>query len=360
MLIKCNECGGMLSDTALFCPHCGYTPKPHRKPPKRVRRKLPNGFGSVRKLSGRRTKPYAAYPPVTDYYDNGTAVMPKAIGYYATYQDAYNALSEYQKNPYDLDARQATFSDVYEAFMADKFHEGNTLSKGSRQVYVTAYRNSKPLYDRIFSLIRKDDFQKVVDELPLKHASKEYLVLLYKQMSKFALAKDYIVKDYAQFVSISSQDDDIKGVPFSLDEIHTLVAQGDVIGLILLYTGCRISEIDTLVKENEHFYRGGLKTKAGKNRLIPIHPAIQSIEIPKDYTQSRYRRRFQELYPGHTPHDLRHTTTWLMQTHGCDELSTRLILGHSLGNDIEKNTYGHRTPEQLYETICKIPNFMIE
>lgn len=357
MLIKCNECGGMLSDTALFCPHCGYTPKPHRKPQKRVRRKLPNGFGSVRKLSGRRTNPYAAYPPVTDYHDNGTAVQPKAIGYYANYEDAYNALSEYRKNPYDIDTRSATFSVVYRAFMDDKF-SNTTLSSTTKSSYMAAYKNSAPLHNRVFGLLRKHDFQKVIDELPLKHASKELVVLLFKKMSRFALERDIIVKDYAQFTSVNAQDDDIKGVPFSLDEIHTLVAQGDKIGLILLYTGMRISELKTIVREDEHFFRGGLKTKAGKNRLIPIHPAIQNIDFdPKDFNVQTYRKQFKEWYQGHTPHDLRHTTTWLMQTYGCDDLSTKLILGHALGSDIEKNTYGHRTPEQLYETICKIPDF---
>ena len=356
MLIECKECGGTLSDTAIFCPHCGYSPKPQRRPQRRTRRKLPNGFGSIRKMSGHRVKPYAAYPPITDYHDNGSAILPKAIGYYASYQDAYNALSEYQKSPYDLEQRTATFTEVYEAFMRDKFYEGNNLSKNSKYGYESAYNNSKTLHSRVFSLLRKEDFQKVVDELPLKHASKELLVLLYKQMGKFALAHDIVVKDYAQFVSVNTQDDDIKGVPFTEEEILDLIQRNEPISLILLYTGMRISELKTIVRESEHFYRGGLKTKAGKDRLIPIHPAIQGIEIPK-YSVQTYRKQFAERFKGHTPHDLRHTTTWLLQTYGADDLSTRMILGHSLGTDIEKNTYGHRTPEQLYEAILKIPDF---
>lgn len=357
MLNNCPECGGLLSSTASFCPHCGYSPKPQRKPQRRTRRKLPNGFGSIRKMSGHRVKPYAAYPPITDYHDNGSAILPKAIGYYASYQDAYNALSEWKKSPYDLEQRTAIFAEVYEAFMRDKFCEGNTLSKKTRQSYVSAYSNTEVLHKRVFSLLRKEDFQKVVDDLPLKHASKELLVSLFKQMGKFALAHDIVIKDYAQFVSVNTENDDINGVPFTEEEILDLVKRNDSVGLILLYTGMRISELETIVREDEHFYRGGLKTKAGRNRLIPIHPAIENVTIPEGYSQYKYRKQFAEWYPNHTPHDLRHTTTWLLQTYGADDLSTRMILGHSRGNDIEKNTYGHRTPEQLYEAILKIPDF---
>lgn len=359
MLTKCVECGGMLSDTATFCPHCGFIPKGKKAPIRRHRKKLPNGFGSVKKLKGKRTNPFVAYPPATEWKDNGVAVVPRAIGYFPSYQDAYNALSEYQKNPYDLDARTASFAEVYEAFMAQKFPEGNTLSQASKYSYTAAFKNSSELHGMTFSCLKSADFQRIVDGLQLKHASKELVVNLFKQMSKFALERDMIVKDYAQFVSISSEDDDEKGVPLSLDEIHTLIQTGDSVGIILLYTGMRISELKTVVREDNHFLRGGIKTKAGKNRLIPIHPAIEKMSFDfKDFSPVYYRRKFKKMFPNHTPHDLRHTTIWLMQSHDCDDLSTKMILGHSFGNDIEKNTYGHRTPEQLYSTICKVPDFV--
>ena len=42
-----------------------------------------------------------------------------------------------------------------------------------------------------------------------------------------------------------------------------------------------------------------------------------------------------------------------------DDLSKHLLMGHSLGNDIEKSVYGHRTLEELRTEIekIKVPNF---
>lgn len=57
--------------------------------------RLPNGFGSIKKLSGVRRNPYGAYPPCTAYYENGAPKPAKAIGYYPTYNAAFKALTEW-------------------------------------------------------------------------------------------------------------------------------------------------------------------------------------------------------------------------------------------------------------------------
>ena len=50
-LILCPECTHNISSAAVFCPSCGY---PLKNTPKK-RRKLPNGTGSIKHLSGRRS-----------------------------------------------------------------------------------------------------------------------------------------------------------------------------------------------------------------------------------------------------------------------------------------------------------------
>jgi integrase len=56
----------------------------------------------------------------------------------------------------------------------------------------------------------------------------------------------------------------------------------------------------------------------------------------------------------HTPHDCRHTFSWLCDKYKVDDMSKHLIMGHSLGRDVEKSVYGHRTTEELNEEIQKI------
>lgn len=129
-LITCPECSHNVSDKAISCPNCGYPintisldPKPENKPQRKRKKhkKLPNGFGSIKKLSGNRTRPYAAYPPTVEYNLNGSPKTAPAIGYFEDWYSAFDALMEYNKNPYDIEKSQYTFSDVYEQFYKAKF-----------------------------------------------------------------------------------------------------------------------------------------------------------------------------------------------------------------------------------------------
>lgn len=361
MLKPCPECSHHVSEKAVFCPSCGcpLTNIPSKQTagylPRSRMRRLPNGFGSIKKLPGRRRNPFGAYPPTEDYHDNGSPVYRKALGYFRTYNEAFEALARFNRDPYDPEMRQASFAEIYEMFIEDHF-SGKELSPQSLRGYQAAFKNSSALHERPFAQIKLEEFQNVIDKCSLGHGSKELIRNLFKMMSKFALAHDIVTKDAAQFIKIKTPDDSVKGVPFKEEEIRRIFELHDTVGMILLYTGMRISELNTVERVNRRFIRGGLKTKAGKDRLIPLHPAIQDIIFPKISVQA-YRKKFEENYPGHTPHDLRHTATWLMQSCGCDDLSTKMILGHSLGGDIEKNTYGHRTEEQLMFEISKLPDF---
>lgn len=86
--------------------------------------KLPNGYGSVTKLSGNRRKPYLARVTLgwVINEETGKAVQNRVpIGTFKTKKDALQALAEYGANPYDIqndnmtlaeftkDGRQLTF-----------------------------------------------------------------------------------------------------------------------------------------------------------------------------------------------------------------------------------------------------------
>ena len=62
--------------------------------------KLPNGYGSVYKLSGKRRKPYAVV--VTKGWDNTGKQIKELIGTARTKPEAFEMLNEYKNNPYDI------------------------------------------------------------------------------------------------------------------------------------------------------------------------------------------------------------------------------------------------------------------
>ena len=88
--------------------------------------KLPNGFGSVYKLSGKRRKPWAARKTVgwEDKPEKKKSYpVYEFIGYYATRQEALTALVDYNKDPYDLHLNVITFKEVYEKWSEIHFEE---------------------------------------------------------------------------------------------------------------------------------------------------------------------------------------------------------------------------------------------
>ena len=78
--------------------------------------RLPNSYGSISKLPGKRRRPYRIQVTTGWELDPDSDTLKqkrKTIGYTATKSEALNILSDYHNNPYDIDASKATFKDVY-------------------------------------------------------------------------------------------------------------------------------------------------------------------------------------------------------------------------------------------------------
>ncbi len=385
-LILCPECRHQVSDKAISCPNCGYpmaaekaeteTSKP--KLPKKTKRKykkLPNGFGSIKKLTGKRRKPYAAYPTTKEFSLNGSPKTPPAIGYYEDWYSAFDALREYNRNPYDI-KENLTFQEVYNLFYKAKFQNSKKqISKQSEIAYSTAFKNCSILHNMKFLSIKKQEMQEVIDHCPLGYSSVQNIKKLFCQMFKYAIENDITDKNYAQFVTINIEDDNEKGEPFSQEELDILwqhKEDNSIIQMILImiYTGFRIKAFENIeIHLEERYLKGGVKTAAGKGRIVPIHDSIyEYVENFNPSTFHSQKFRIKQFYPElrrlniatavngkkHTPHDCRHTFSWLCDKYKVDNLSKHLLMGHSLGKDVEQSVYGHRTLEELRIEIAKI------
>ena len=95
--------------------------------------KLPNGYGSVTKLSGRRRNPYIAR--VTLGRDDYGVLVRKTLGYYPTRKDALAALAEYNRDPYDLTAEKLTFGAVYQIWY-DRHSQDVSAASSRRYAYL--------------------------------------------------------------------------------------------------------------------------------------------------------------------------------------------------------------------------------
>lgn len=83
------------------------------------RMRLPNGYGSITKLSGRRRKPYMVR--VKGILQPDGTYTRQVLGYYKTRSEAYEELVAYNKTPIDLNvAEYYTLGILIQKFIKEK------------------------------------------------------------------------------------------------------------------------------------------------------------------------------------------------------------------------------------------------
>lgn len=244
--------------------------------------KLPNGYGSVKKMSGKRRRPYMVRKTSGWRYDETKDKMVQEyviIGYAATKAEGLQMLAEFNKNPFDVKAAKITFQEVYEQWSAGKFP---TISESNAHGYEASYKVCTALYNRVFKDLRLVDLQMVVDTCGKNYPALKKLKSLFRQLYAFAMKNDICNKDYAEFVDIvrykDRNPDKRDHNRFTQEQIERLWELQDdphyQIILMLIYNGCRISEFLDLKKENVHLDEQYFDVIASKTenvlRKVPI------------------------------------------------------------------------------------------
>lgn len=376
--------------------------------------KLPNGYGNVSKLSGNRRNPWRVRKTIGfEYYDRlskktvdesgkefvqlSMEVLPDGkkrlilkqkfatIGYYPTRTEALNALAKYNDDPYDLHMDTITFAEVYDKWSEEHFEK---IVPSARRTWKSAYSYCEQLYSMPFKNIRTYHLEQTIKEATVGDNTKGRMKSLFNLMFKWAIKHEITTTDYASLCdSIKKPKPQIVRIPFSDEEIQCLWdnIQFPFVDMVLIgiYTGFRPQELAILkiadIDWTEKTIKGGLKTDAGRNRLVPIHPTIEdlvkqnydkAVEMGSDtlfndengqqgtfLTYDKYRGRFKKVMKKckmeHKPHDTRHTFITLGKHANMDEYILKLIVGHEV-NDITEKVYTHRTIDDMRKEILKI------
>lgn len=350
--------------------------------------KMANGMGSVYKLSGKRRNPWIARKTKGWDLDEATGKAKQlyiTIGYFPTRQEALTALVNYNNNPYDIETNTITFEEVYERWSMAHFQ---TIVPSAQRTWVSAFNHSKPLHKMRMRDIRANHLEGAIKEAKVGDSTKQRMKSLYNLMYKYALKYEIVDKDYAALCdNVKRGKPTIVRVPYTDLEIATLWENVtfpfvDMV-LIGIYSGWRPQELSILqiadIDLEAWTYYGGLKTDAGRNRCVPIHPLVRDL-VKVNYekavamgsaylfndesgqqgthlTYDKYRGRFnkinKKLGMSHRPHDTRHTFITKAKDVNVNEYILKLMVGHSI-EDITEKVYTHRTMQQLQEEIAKI------
>lgn len=410
-LISCPECNNQVSDKAISCPNCGYPISPIKqisKKSKSKRMKLPNGFGRITEIkAGNLRNPYRAMK--TFGLDDFGKPIGKIIGYFPTYNLAYEAIVNYNKNPYDLDENNITLEKLYEKWSDEYFETLKSVSSirtvTSAWEYCSEIKNMKVIEIKARHLdgcIKsaklpndKEKYGKRAGQIASPN-TKARIKSMFNLMFDYALFHEITDKNYARLFSLDSQTvaekqrNKNEHIPFTENEINILwnnvnsVKFVDMI-LIGIYSGWRPQELATLKLSDVNLENmtmvAGMKTDAGKERIVPINSKIEEL-IKQNYekasnmgskylfndpngqqgtnlTYDKYRKRFEKtvkllnLELHHRPHDTRHTFITLAKQANLDEYAIKMIVGHTIV-DLTEKVYTHRNVDWLKNEMSKI------
>lgn len=351
--------------------------------------KLGNGFGSVCKVKEKRRKPFRVY--VTLGWDENGKQIKKSLGYVKSYIEGIVLLDNYHANPYNLDYKNITFGKIWETVnkRITSLVENGKMSLSNLNGLNNAFENHlTELHNIEISQIRKVKMQDIIDnakqikntDKELGYSAKDYMVTVCQKVFTCAIDEYGLpIKNQAIGLTAGSKPTSDKHIPFTSDEISIFwgMQHNDLVKcmLILCYTGLRPNELFLTRSSNiyldENYFITGSKTKAGKNRIVPIHPKIKHLikyyyERDKDlpfvtvfnnFNYSKFSREctklMKDLNFAHTPYDARHTFITKMKQAGANEYLLKTIVGHSI-KDLTENTYTHRNVIELYNEIIKI------
>lgn len=350
--------------------------------------RLPNGFGSVYKLSGNRRKPWCARKTVGWTFDESKgASYPKYafIGYYATRKEALAALVAYNEDPYDLHHNVITFAEVYEKWSDSHFEK---VSESNRKGYRASYKLCTELYDMKFVDIKLDHLQKVVDDSGKNTPTLKKLKILFGQLWDYGVMHEIVSSEkraMVRYVDITKagNPNSYKRKPFNKTQIKRLwknVEANEYLNtvLILIYTGLRIGELLDLKKEDVHleerwFFVKESKTSSGirevpiAEKIVPFfsswmeHDGEYLITTPsgahfeyRNYYDSYWKPLMEQFnMSDHRPHDTRHTCVSLLTAALVDERIIKKIVGHK-GLGVTQTVYTHVELPAKLEAINKI------
>ena len=411
MLIKCPECELQVSNKALSCPHCGFPIQPNIKPrvnkKSNKRRRLPNGFGQISEIKNRNLrKPFRAMVTVGKTSTGRPICKPlKPESFFATYNDAYVALVEYNKNPYDL-SPAITMKELFDRWSEEYF---KTLSSDSAiRVVKSTWAYCSTIYDVRVMDVRPRHIKICIDEGNITFRGgirypsagiKTRMKSIFNLMLDYAVEYEMVDRNYARSFNMSSNiSKEIEAekkdhIPFTDEEMTILwdnvgkIKYVDVI-IIQCYSGWRPGELGLIRLEDVNLddwtFTGGIKTDAGKNRSVPIHSKIRELVVAKykeaeacgseylinctdgkttktglAFTYDVYMRRFFKIRDllhlncKHRPHDGRMTFVTAAKKYNVDEYAIKYMIGHAI-QDLTERVYTKREINWFREEIEKI------
>ena len=334
----------------------------------------PNGYGSVVYLGKSRRLPYGVRKTVK-FELNGESCTQKYkyYGYYATKREAMIALAKLNQRKLDASAADYTFGEMFE-----EWYERHTrnLEEASAKKLKSIYKNyCAVLGDVSIISVTEAALQEILDDCERGYQTQVTIKQVLQGVMGYTQDRGLRVDDPSTML-IAGGEQGIRP-----HKVFTMRAQAEMRNdplawtiYFLLYSGLRIEELLRIkmadVHLDEQYIVGGIKSRAGKQRIIPIHrfllPLVkerlgQTYLVELDGARMAYKQYRSQVWDpvmkkyGHdyTPHDTRHTFMTAMHKAGVSDLYIQKIVGHTPKNTAH-SVYTHIEPADLVAAINRL------
>lgn len=304
---------------------------------------------------------------------------------------AQAALEDFIKNGRP-ELYNATLEDIYKLWSAVHYQQ-----IADATAYKAMWKRMENIRHVKMADIRTVHFQPIVNAATSQSAAAK-IKLLAIMLCRYAIENDIISKNYAEFIKMPKFDKTEK-IIFTSEQIAELWQHSDdkriQVILSMIYMGFRLGEMTILCPENisinNGYVIGGIKTEAGRNRIIPFPPNIPEIAgffkqwitdiEPQERLFPITNKQFRHIYfyqplselgmiegnlrrgsgntwvfsdPRHlTPHSTRHTFASLSASAGMRPENLQKIIGHA-DYSTTADIYIHKDIAELTAEMSKL------
>lgn len=351
--------------------------------------KRENGGGTIRKVKGANGTTYYAYAPARyELIDGKRKCIRDPLGKFKRKTDAQTAIDEFKLQP--SKKYNFTVEQIYEEWKSIAFDD---IGKQTQDGYRAAWTQTCEAWgDKVHAPIREvttADIRAVYDYWmeehevlrqgrgkpykrklgPLSRSAMEKIKALFSLLYKYSMANNIVNKNLAELVKIPK--DAKRGTQRAFTDLefrklekgYANIAGGDAV-LVLCYTGFRVTEFCQLTRfsydPKKQILTGGIKTDAGRDRIVPVHPKILPIierwhkashgplyprPDGKAYDKDSFRDKVWDpciaalgLPDDLTPHSARHTYGTRLSAAGAKAEDIQRLMGHA-DYSVTANTY---------------------
>lgn len=364
--------------------------------------KRENSSGSIVRRKRSTGIIYEAFSPASYTFsaDGKLQCRRELLGRFAKKSEARAVIERYLQKP--SDKYNYTVFQLYSDWSASAFRD---LSPQTCDNWTAAWAKvrdvaSLQIPDKLVRDLTADDVRKLLEYYaspqevvdytghhmtrpPLSHSYVTKIKALMTQLCDYAIACKIVDVNYAKLAKLPKMQQSHRRA-FTDQEFNILeqnwrtVPGGDAV-YALCYLGFRVSEFCSLTcadydRENKTL-RGGLKTNAGRDRIVPIHKAIQPIidswaargcstlyadDKGRPYNKDSFRRRVWipvrdalGLSCDLNPHSARHTCATRLSAGGARPEDIQRILGHADYSETA-NDYINQDVSALHRAIDKM------